>query len=443
MSVFAGKFLPPFIAAEGDRGARARRVAIRLGAFLAALAGLGAAYLFLPRELARAPAPPQAGRGAPVAVTAAEAARGDFPVIYSGLGTVVASATSVVKAQVSGPLIDVNSYEGQAVKAGDLLARIDPRPFEFAEAQSEGQLQKDAALLANAERDLARYEALNRKVKDAISRQQLDTQASLISQYKAAVAVDRAQLGQARLNLNYCRIVAPIDGRVGLRLVDPGNIVQTNDPTGVAVITRVSPITVIFTLPEVQLQSVLKRFRAGETLTVLAYDHERAARDHSAEIARGRLYAIDNQIDATSGTVKLRAEFANDDERLYPNQFVNAELHLATLKEATLAPAPAVQPGAKGPFVYVIGADDTVAARPVRLGPTDGDRVVIESGLEAGERVVIEGVDRLRDGAKIALSARGDAKRESGKPKSENGADDRKRSPADGRQKTAAPASVP
>lgn len=342
---------------------------------------------------------PAGARGPATAVAAAEVARGDFPVIVSALGTVTATATSVVKPQVSGPLLKVRYTEGQEVAAGDILAEIDPRPFELALAQTEGQLQKDEALLANAERDLARYETLRKKIKDGVSGQQLDTQRALIGQYRAAVDIDRALVGRARLDLDYTRIAAPIGGRIGLRQVDPGNIVQTSDPNGIAVVTRLSPITVIFSLPEAKLQSVLKRFRSGETLGVVAYDHDR-----SEQIARGALYAIDNQIDASSGTVRLRAEFANADETLYPNQFVNAELTVETLKNVVVAPAAAVQRGAKGPFVYALDGDEKVAVRSVRLGPSDGERAVIESGLEPGQRVVVEGVDRLRDGAKVVVT---------------------------------------
>ncbi|OAI23778.1 multidrug transporter subunit MdtA [Methylosinus sp. R-45379] len=370
---------------------------------------------------AETPAAPTPGRGPAIAVAVAEITRGDFPVVFSGLGTVTASATSVVKAQVSGPLVEVRYKEGQIVKAGDILARIDPRPFDLAVAQAQAQLQKDEALLQNAERDLARYELLRTKVKDAVSGQQLDTQRALIGQYRAAVEMDRAQVGQAKLNLSYANIAAPIDGRIGLRLVDPGNIVQTNDQNGIAVVTRLSPITVIFTLPEVRLQSVLKRFRSGEALAVVAYDHE-----HSQALAHGVLYAIDNQIDATSGTVKLRAEFSNEDEKLYPNQFVNAELTVETLLNVALAPAPAIQRGAKGPYVYVLESDDKVSVKPVRIGPSDGERAVIEGDLAPGQRVVVEGVDKLRDGAKVTLAAGPGAEKKS--------------PPAEGRRPEKAPA---
>lgn len=380
----------------------ARRFVKRIGASrLVVVAMLGgaafAAWRTYPSEAGRtAPGGP---RGPATAVAAAEIVRGEFPVIVSALGTVTATATSVVKPQVSGPLLKVRYTEGQEVAAGDILAEIDPRPFELALAQAQGQLQKDETLLENAERDLARYQSLRSKIKDGVSVQQLDTQRALIGQYRAAVDIDRALVGRARLDLEYTRIAAPIGGRIGLRLVDPGNIVQTSDSNGIAVVTRLSPITVIFSLPEAKLPSVLKRFRSGETLAVVAYDHER-----SEQLARGALYAIDNQIDASSGTVRLRAEFANDAEALYPNQFVNAELTVETLKGVVLAPTAAIQRGAKGPFVYALEGDEKVAMRPVRLGPSDGERAVIESGLEPGQRVIVEGVDRLRDGAKVVVT---------------------------------------
>jgi multidrug efflux system membrane fusion protein len=374
-----------------------RKIASRVALVGLLVGAVFAAWRYYSTEAARTP--PAGARGPATTVAAAEVTRGDFPVVVSALGTVTATATAVVKPQVSGPLLKVRYTEGQEVAAGDILAEIDPRPFELALAQAEGQLQKDEALLRNAERDLTRYESLRNKIKDGVSGQQIDTQRALIGQYRAAVDIDRALVGRARLDLDYTHIAAPIGGRIGLRQVDPGNIVQTSDPNGVAVVTRLSPITVIFSLPEAKLQSVLKRFRFGEKLAVVAYDHDRAQ-----QIARGALYAIDNQIDASSGTVRLRAEFANDDEALYPNQFVNAELTVETLKGVVLAPAAALQRGAKGPFVYALDGDEKVAMRSVRLGPSDGERAVIESGLEPGQRVVVEGVDRLRDGAKVIVT---------------------------------------
>ncbi|MDJ0447246.1 MdtA/MuxA family multidrug efflux RND transporter periplasmic adaptor subunit [Methylocystis sp. JR02] len=338
------------------------------------------------------------GRGQATRVAAAEISQGSFPVVLSGLGTVTPSATAIVKTRISGHLVEVNFKESQYVKAGDELASVDPRPYQLALAQAEGQLQKDQALLQNAERDLARYEALIRKMKDVISGQQVDTQRALINQYKGTVAIDRALVDQARLNLAYCKIVSPIDGRVGLRQVDQGNYVQPGDASGVAVVTRLSPITVVFTLPESRLPAVLKKARAGEKLTVVAYDHERVT-----ELARGHLIAVDNQIDASSGTVKLRAEFPNEDERLFPNQFVNADLLVETLHDVALAPSAAVQQGAKGPFVYAIKDDATVQTRAVKLGPSGGEQVVVLEGLNPGEKVVVEGADRLREGAAISL----------------------------------------
>lgn len=375
-----------------------RRCIIGALALSAIGAGLSYAYSAFVAEPGAVGPAKGAGRGLAPRVAMAEIATGEFPVVLTGLGTVTPFATAVVKTQISGKLVDVKFAEAQNVKVGDMLAEVDPRPYELALAQAEGQLQKDVALLANAERDLVRYESLARKMKGVISEQQIDAQRSLINQYKGTAAIDRALVDQARLNLDYCRIVSPIDGRIGLRQVDRGNYVQANDANGIAVVMQLSPITVIFTLPENRLPSVLKKFRAGEKLTVVAFDHERAV-----ELARGRLVAIDNQIDSSSGTVKLRAEFDNSDESLYPNQFVNAELLVETLHGVALAPAAAIQQGAQGPYVYLIRPDSTVSMRHVKLGPAGGDRVVVEDGVKPGERVVVEGSDKLRDGMAVSF----------------------------------------
>jgi multidrug efflux system membrane fusion protein len=303
------------------------------------------------------------------------------------------------------------------VKAGEALAQVDPRPYRLALSQAEGQLQKDLALLQNAERDLKRYESLRQQMKDAVSEQQVDTQRALIEQYRGVAAVDRAQVDQARLNLDYTTIVSPIDGRIGLRPVDQGNYVQANDPNGVAVVTQLSPITVVFTIPSGELPAVLKRFRAGEELAVVAYENDRGR-----PLAQGRLIAIDNQIDANTGTVKLRALFPNEDERLYPNLFVNAELLVDRLKGVTLAPAAAIQRGAKGAFAYVVGPDNVVAIRPVATGPSSGPKVVIQDGLREGDRVVTQGVDRLRDGSTVALPEARKAAEGGPKPRKQDGA---------------------
>lgn len=407
-----------------DLAAAARRpyVTVRTGltrrhiVFTAAVSIIcaGAAYAYVVASrggAASAGAGRGAGRNQAARVSAAKVAKDDFPLILTGLGTVTPAATAVVKARIAGHLTEVNFSEAQDVHAGDVLASVDPRPYQLALAQAEGQLQKDLALLQNAERDLMRYEALIRKMKDVISQQQVDAQRALISQYKGTVAIDRALVEQARLNLSYCRIVSPIDGRIGLRQIDQGNYVQPSDLNGVAVVTRLSPITVVFTLPESRLPPVLKKSRGGAPLAVTAFDH-----DGAHELARGHLIAIDNQIDSASGTVKLRAEFPNEDERLFPNQFVNVELAMGALHDVALTPVAAVQQGAKGPFVYAIQADMTVQARSVRLGPSSGDRVVIEEGLSPGEKVVVEGADRLREGAAVNVSGEPDETWRAGRP---------------------------
>jgi len=389
---------------------------VRRGVFaVAALGGLAwagaAAYdAWFASTPARAPA-----ARPPVSVESALVSKGEFPVILVGLGTVVPVATSVVKSQISGQLQEILFHESEMVRVGQALAQVDPRPYRLSLSQSEGQYQKDLALLQNAERDLKRYESLRARMKDAVSEQQEDTQRALIAQYRGVVAVDQAQVDQARLNLDYTRIVSPIEGRVGLRPVDLGNYVQANDPNGVAVVTQIAPTTVVFTLPSSQLQPVLKRFRAGEELPVVAYDNDRAH-----PLGQGRLIAIDNQIDATTGTVKLRALFPNADEKLFPNLFVNAELLVDSLKGATLAPAEAVQRGAKGAFAYVVGAENVVATRPITLGPSNGARVVILDGLHEGDRVVTQGVDRLREGANVSLPQT--RKADAPKPRDKDGA---------------------
>jgi len=343
------------------------------------------------RPLTRGPATP---------VAFDEVQAGDFSVGLTALGTVTPSATSVVKSQISGQLLEVSFVEGQAVKAGDILAKVDPRPYELTLRQNEGQLRRDLANLHNAERDLERYRGLRNKVKDAVSAQQVDNQIALVAQYKGTIDIDEAMVKTARLNLAYCQIVSLIDGRTGLRQVDQGNFVTPNDANGIVVVTRVKPITVIFILPESRLQPVLRHLRSGAKLDVIAFDNT-----SSTELAQGELKSIDNQIDAATGTVKLRAEFANEDEKLFPSQFVNAELHVETLHDAVTAPLAAVQRGPQGSFVYVIKPDNTVTSRPVKLGASAHDRVVVEEGLQSGDRVVTEGADRLREGASVTLAA--------------------------------------
>jgi multidrug efflux system membrane fusion protein len=404
----------------GARPVRSGRRWFRWVVSLGVLAGLGwgvrAAY-----QSYSTTAPARPARGA--SVEAGAARRGAFPVVLTGLGTVTPVATSVVKSQISGQLVKVLFKEGQLLKAGDVLAQVDARPYRLALANAEGQLKRDEALLENARRDLKRYESLRNQIKDAVSEQQIDTQRSLIGQDEGVVAMDRAQVDTARLNLDYTNIVSLIDGRVGLRTVDPGNYVQANDANGVAVVTQLSPITVVFTLPAGELPPVLKRFRAGEELGVSVYDADRAK-----PLAQGKLIAIDNQIDTATGTVKLRALFPNEDERLYPNQFVNADVLVEKLDNVLLAPTAAIQRGAKGAFSYVIGPDNTVAARPIAVGPGNGTDFVVEKGLSDAERVVTLGADRLREGASVSLpeprKAEGDGTPREGAPR--EGKKDRK-----------------
>jgi multidrug efflux system membrane fusion protein len=384
--------------AAAPRPRRWGRRLVWLAGALAALGALAAAGWLIKANFFPEAAPAARGaRGPAVTVESALVAKGGFPVTLSGLGTVASLATSVVKSQISGQLQQIHFHEGQSIKAGDLLAQVDPRPYRLALAQAEGQLRRDSATLANAERDLVRYETLRQKMADAVSGQQVDTQRALIEQTKGTVAIDQALVDQARLNLEYTRIVSLIDGQVGLRQLDQGNYVQASDSNGLAVVTQLSPITVLFTLPAGDLPAVLKPFRAGKELPVSVYD-----KDRGQPLARGKLVAIDNQIDASTGTVKLRGLFANEDERLYPNQFVNAEVLVEKLQNVVLAPSAAVQRGAKGAFAYVVSPENTVSARPVFLGPANGEVVVVENGLREGERVVTLGADRLRDGAAVA-----------------------------------------
>jgi multidrug efflux system membrane fusion protein len=391
---------------EGNRLANRYRAAAAL--ILAALLIGAALWRYLPGLAPQPTHSVQPGARRPAAPVAAEEARvEDFPVVLTGIGTVVPLATSIVKSQISGQLLEVNFVEGQMVKAGDLLAQVDPRPYRLALAQNEAQLQRDLAILRNAERDLQRYRSVSSKVKYAVSTQQVDTQESLVAQYKGIVAIDEAMVDAARLNLAYCRITSLIDGRAGLRQVDPGNFVGPNDQNGVVVVTQLNPITVVFIVPESRLQPVLRRFRAGAKLGVAAFDH-----GHVVELAKGELFAIDNQIDSSTGTVKLRARFANDDEKLYPNQFVNIDLVVETLRDAVTIPRAAVQSEAQSPFVFVIGPGDKVGVRRVTLGPSGDGRVVVEAGLKAGERVVTEGADNLREGAVVSVPEAAPANRQ-------------------------------
>ena len=335
----------------------------------------------------------------PQTIRAASAERGDMPVNIDALGTVTPLATITVKTQISGKLMNFGVVEGQLVKTGDLIAQIDSRPYEAALAQAQAQLAKDTASYQQAQADLARYQTLNRQ--DSIARQQVDDQVYLVAQDKAAIGVDQAQIDTAKLNLGYTRILSPINGRVGLRLVDAGNYVQPSDSTGLVVITQLDPISVVFNTPEDNLPRIAPRVAAGAQLPVTAFD-----RANVKSLGVGTLTTYDNQVDTTTGTFKLRAGFANPDNALFPSQFVNVRLLVDTVKNAVLVPNAAVQIGQSGQFVYVVKDGKTVEVRNIKTGPADSQRTVITEGLEAGESVVVDGVDRLRDGAAIRIAGK-------------------------------------
>lgn len=337
---------------------------------------------------------PPANPAFPVVATAA--IKGDMPIVLNGLGTVTPLATVTVKTRINGQITHINFKEGQTVEKGDFLIEIDPRPYRIALEQAEAQLAHDQALLKNAEIDLKRYTTLYKE--DSIAEQQMATQAALVRQYQAMIKIDQAAIDTAKLNLVYCRITAPVGGRVGLRQVDEGNFVQASDANGLVIITQLTPITVIFTLPEDNLTALIKRLQSGAKLPVTAYDRSR-----STKLQTGVLATLDNQIDTTTGTFKLRADFANTDQSLFPNQFVNAALLLDTRHDSIIVPVSAIQRGAPGTFVYIVKADRTVTVRPVTLGPGDGERVTITKGLAVGEQVVTDGADKLREGAAVAL----------------------------------------
>ena len=356
--------------------------------------------------LARSTTPAQTGggrfgRGGPsgpggpaMPVGAAKVAAGDINITLNALGTVTPLRNVTVSAQISGQLLEVKFKEGQMVQQGDVLAEIDPRPYQAALMQAEGALARDQALLANSKIDLERYQTLFKQ--DSIAKQQLDSQDSLVHQYEGTVKSDQAQIQTAKVNLTYTKINAPVGGRVGLRMIDPGNNVQNGG--GIIVITQLSPIDVLFTLAEDSLPPVLKKMHSGTPLAVDVYD-----RSGQTKLQTGVLASLDNQIDTATGTVKAKAEFANADESLFPNQFVNVRVLLDVLHDATVIPTSALQRGANGLFVYVIATDRSVSVRAIKTGPTEGERVAVTSGLQIGETIVTDGADKLREGSKVEL----------------------------------------
>ena len=337
-------------------------------------------------------------RAQPVAVVAARI--GDINIVQTALGTVNALRTVTVKPRVDGQLQSVAFTEGQMVRQGDLLAQIDPVPLQVQLAQAEGQLARDAAQLNNARLDLERYRTL--LAQDSIASQQVDQQAAQVRQLEGTVKIGQAQVDNARLQLSYTRITAPIGGRVGLKQVDAGNMVRGSDENGVAVLTQVDPITVVFTIPQDTLPRILARLNAGDKPVVEAWN-----RENKVLLAKGTLITTDNQIDVTTGTVKLKAQFGNSEGKLFPNQFVNVRMVVDVRKGVVVVPTAAVQRANQGTIVYVVKDDSTVALRPVVTGPTEGQLTAVESGLAAGERVITDGVDRIREGAKVEVTEPG------------------------------------
>lgn len=358
----------------------------------ALVALVGAGWLIRPQQQA-GPGMRRAFNG-PVPVATATVEKGSLPVTLTALGTVTPLTTVTVRSQISGRLTKISFQEGQDVKAGDPLAEVDPRPYEAALKQAQGQLARDQAQLRNAQLDLTRYQTL--VAKSAASQQSVDTQEALVAQYQGTVQMDQAQVRTAELNLEYCHIVAPVSGRLGIRQVDVGNYVQAGDSTGIVVITQLKPITVVFSLPEDVVPQVARRLEAKADLPVTVYD-----RNRRSKIATGQLITIDNQVDTTTGTVKLKAQFPNDDGGLFPNQFVNVDLLVNTMDGAVILPSAAVQRGAPGPYVYVVGADQTVSVHKVKLGPSAGDKIAVLEGLNPGDKVVVDGADKLREGAQV------------------------------------------
>lgn len=332
----------------------------------------------------------------PVPVRLTEVSSGDFNIELKALGTVTALNTVNVRPRVDGELVKVLFEEGQLVKAGDPLAQIDPRPYQVALQQAEGTLAQSQAQLKNAEIDLARYQGLY--AEDSIAKQTLDTQVALVGQYRGTVKSNQAAVADARLNLEFTQIRAPISGRLGLRQVDVGNLLSSSDTTPLVVITQVEPIAVNFTLPEKDLPEVLAKVRDNQKLQVQAWD-----RDERTQLSEGELHSLDNQIDVATGTVKLKARFSNAGERLFPNQFVNVRLRIATRSQATLIPSAAVQFGARGTFVFVLGQDDKVEIRSVKVAASNGATSLVEEGVKVGERLVLEGTDKLKAGSQAQV----------------------------------------
>ncbi len=397
---------------EGRRSKVRKSGIRRLLIILIAAVGVVAGYLWLRGsrimgEVASSMTPAHAvnkganGAGRPTPVVAVKVRRGDIGIYKTGLGEVTPIYTVTVKSRVDGQLMQIHFNEGDYVHQGDLLAEIDTRPFEVALEQAQGQMARDLALLHNALVDQKRYEGLLQQ--NAIPEQQVTTQEALVEQYQAVVKTDQAQIDSAKLNLVYCKITAPITGRVGLRLVDPGNIVHASDASGLVVITQIEPMSVIFSLSEDDLPAVLQKTRKGETLKAEAWD-----RDFKRNLGTGVLKTIDNEIDPSTGTVKLRADFDNRDSALFPNQFVNVRLLVEEKHNVDLLNSAAVQMSSDSKYVYLVKGDSTVAVRQITQGVTEGDDTEVTSGLNPGDTVVMTGVDKLADGSKVMAQISGE-----------------------------------
>ena len=424
-----------------------RRSAVLTLALVAAAAAGGYAYWkYRAGDRADAtaarPAAPRRGGGPdparPVPVLTAPVWRGSFPIVLEALGTVTARSTVTVRSRVDGLLVRLAFTEGQLVEKGQLLAEIDPRPFQVQLAQAEGQLARDRAQLLNAQVDLARYQGL--LAKDSIARQQVENQAALVRQLQGTVAANQGLVDSAKLQLGFTRVTAPVAGRVGLKLVDAGNMVRAGDPGGIVVITEVQPIAMVFSVPADEIPAVRASLAQGEPPVVEAWD-----RSGQARIATGRLLTLDNQIDVATGTIRLKASFDNRDGALFPNQFVNARLQVRQVEGATLMPVAALQRGSIGPYAFVVKPDNTVAVRKVVPGPADERRVIVREGLQPGDIVVVDGTDRIRDGARVVPVPVDRANRSGASPGAGTGArpSGQVRAPATGRAGAPAPAGAP
>jgi multidrug efflux system membrane fusion protein len=383
------KSRPPQVANRGSRRGRRRWVLL----FVVLLIGVGAFFFFQRRGTGQATTAKPAPSSSALSITTATAQKGDIGVYLNALGSVTPLNTVTVKSRVDGQLMSVNYREGQSIHQGDVLAKIDPRPFQALLTQAEGQYERDKALLENAKIDLSRYQTAYSK--NAIPKQQLDTQLATVNQYEGIVKNDQGVIDNAKVQLAYCDITSPLSGRVGLRLVDPGNIVHASDTNGMLVITQLQPVSLIFSVAEDYLPQIQQQLRRGSRLPVDAFD-----RAQSKKIATGTLLTFDNVIDTTTGTVKLKATFPNNDNALFPNQFVNAHLLVSMQRGVTLIPTAAIQRNTQGAFVYLVKPDQTVAMQTISVGTTDGDVAAIE-GVNPGDTIAVDGFDKLQNGVRV------------------------------------------